>query len=452
MEGLISAVLYTLLYTLIAGILFLILRLILRGIYRLLARPTINISYTIGEAPTGTKEFSFFPTKQVSLWIESKTDIDMSSITFRRICRYQRHCLLFRFFFRLGVLRDRAWCSFANVNDWILEGNYGFIEPTEAEKETINDAVIDIGELTLRPSVSTLRKGTSTQVDVPFRLSCERPHTVVVTVSSKVNLRHRGLALRALKGILDTIRITDINLFRVTKSINLDWAKGTDKKTQKESNDCERGNFEADKTYIGTSYRGIMQTDKAKELTLSLKNCIDQFISKTSTPSEIKVEDAIKELRREIPHAKIVLSASPQGSYRVLPIDTVKELLSCWITCRDFCNEFLNCTNYAALFKYFGTYFIFFPYLLANTFRFLCIKGHSTRVDLLHWFAYREGRGLPALIRLVFAQLKFLRDSRSTCRLLQRRNNKQAEIVIKLANAERIDSKLADELLQSLAF
>ncbi len=445
-----EALIITVLSTLIVGILFVLLRLILRGIYRLIARPKINLSYAIEEASAEIKESTLFPTKKVGLWIESKTDIDVNSITFKRVCEYQKHCLLYRFFFGIGVLRDRAWCSFANVNDWTSEGNYGFAKSAQLDKETINELLIDSGELTLTPYVSILNKGTSTQVDIPFRLSCERPHTILVTVYCKPNLKYRARALRVLKGILNAIKITNIDTFGVTKSVNINWDKSANNKIQRESNDWKRRNLDVNQIYIGSSYRGMVKTEKAIQMISILNNCISRFITKSDTPSEMKANEIMKEFRRETPNAKIVLTISPQKSYRILSKERVKELTNCWITCRDFSNEFLNCTNYAALFKYFDYYLIFFPTLLANTFRYLCIKGHSTRVDLLYWLAHRKGQGLSSLMKFTLTQLSFLYDSQVTCHLLKSKTDKQAKVAIKLHNAKEVDKNLADELLQSL--
>jgi hypothetical protein len=424
----------TIVGSLMLGALLLLVRLVAKGIFRLLLKPRIIIRPSAGDASEGSRVSPpFFPTKKVTLWIQCTNNIHVNNITFRRICRYQRYCLLFRFFFKIGVLQNRRWCSFANVDDWVIEA-HGFVKPSDVEKDRIETTFFTDGKLTLRPSMGTMIGGTWTPLDIPFKLSCERPHTLAVILDYNIDLKHRAGALQNLGRFLRFIGVKGSDLFRTSKTVDIDWDTCLQEGAKPTTNEGGLPEFSHGKRYIGSSYRGLERVDKAKELTSSLGNCIMQYVNKDPRPTEMSAWEVMQSMHREMPGVRMAINLPPDGVYRTVPIDRMKELLACWNYCKDFCDGFLNCTHYAGLVKHFVQYFAFFPQLLEDSFKYLCVKGHSSFADLALWLKCKENRSIPALTKFTIEEMRIVHMNRRMCKSLEKRTDKQATVIRKLGS------------------
>lgn len=417
------------------GAFVLLVRVVLRGVFRLFVRPRISIRHTVGNKCEGDGQVSpFFPTRRVSLWVQSSADVHVDFITFRRICKYQRHCLLFRFFIKVGVLGDQRWCSFAKVNDCVFE-SHGFVKPSDAEKVKIETTVANEGELALRPSMGTMIGGRWTSLDVPFILSCERPHTLTVTLDYGVDLRHRSGILRNLDAFLSLAGMKNSHVFCTTKRVDIDWGTHVQKRAEPAADGSGIPEFKAGEIYVGSSYSGFGWVSRAKELTSCLNSCIATCISKDPRPTETPAWEVMESMRRKMPDVLISVELPSSGVYWSLPAEATKELLGCWSFCRQFCDEFLGCTNYVGLCKLFMEYSVFFPQLLADSHAYLCFKGRSTRMEFIHWLERKGQSGILSLGRFAVTQWKVWCSSRKACKVLRRRTDRQADTVIRLRRA-----------------
>ena len=416
---------------LILGVLLLVARVIMGSVFRWLIKPEVTVKPAVADTLEEASGPPLFPTRRVAIWIKSSDNVHVDSITFKRICRYQRHCLLFRFFVRVGVLRDRRWCHFANVNDFRFEAR-GFVEPSAEEKHAITLRLADEGELTLRPSVATMLGGRWIAVDVPFTLSCERPHALAVRLDYSVELRNRSATLRTLSGVVNFLRVKNSNVFRTARSVDIDWGGLMQKGHEPSANGGKIRESRSGEVGIGSWYGGLGRIDRARELTSSLGRCIGEYAATAPRPTETSAWEVMESIRQEIPDVHIAVSMPPDGVYLSVPMEATKELLGCWSFCRQFCDEFLGCTGYAGLCRYFAGYFAFFPQLLADSHAYLCLRGHSARIDLIGLLERRGEPGLPSLGKFAAEEWKFWCRSRKSCKVLRRRTDMQADVVVRL--------------------
>jgi len=152
---------------------------------RYLVKPRIKIKISLGQQfdikPPPTKK-KLFTAREVSIWLYTNRNIDLSSVTFRRLCQYQKNCMLYRFLLKAGLSRDKKWCSYASVDDWGYPDS--FIRPTEEdeEKEQARKHMME-GRLTLKPKVNRIVKDYWVALDMPLRLRDNKSHLVELTLS-----------------------------------------------------------------------------------------------------------------------------------------------------------------------------------------------------------------------------------------------------------------------------
>jgi len=328
--------------TLLVGLLLLLLSFFLRIMFRFFLRPKVNIKHTIGDVSTEVSNSINLQTRKVSLWIQSTSDIGIKTITFKRICRYKSHCLLFKFFTKVGVLRDRKWCSFANADDFSLNA-HGLLEPSDKERKGIIATLAKSGELTLKPSTETIAMGQWIAVDIPLILSLKRPHIIQVTLDYNVDLKNRSKVVQSINSLLDFMRMKNNHVFCTTEKIYIDWGKHIGERPSPLI-DTGGKRLRASEGYIGSSYKGITKVDRAQKLISSLQVCITEHIRKYSgkkpQPNKVSTQKIRELLRQELPDADISFTQPPNGAYRAISEEEARELLVCWSICRDFARNF----------------------------------------------------------------------------------------------------------------
>lgn len=132
--------------------LFAFIRYVLPIACRYLVKPRIKTKISLGkeidvESPLMKEKLKLFTAKESSIWLSTNRNIELLSVTFRRLCQYQKDCVLYRFLLRSGLLRDKKWCSCASVDDWVYTDT--FIRPADEDdrKRQSNQHFIEVDSL-----------------------------------------------------------------------------------------------------------------------------------------------------------------------------------------------------------------------------------------------------------------------------------------------------------------
>lgn len=142
----------------------------------------------------------------------------------------------------------------------------------------------------------------------------------------------------------------------------------------------------------------------------SLKIELMRFFSKKYPLSEISAEDLRKKLKENSPEADIVYTSPPNDRYRLISDEEMQEMLKVWSTFRNICKEFLDCEQYAILFKLFGSKLIHpaLPKLLDCAYKYLMLSSHCPLVDLKVNLSKRTNPLPLVLLNVVINELKIL--------------------------------------------
>ncbi len=159
----------------IATISLLFLGFLIRFTLRLILKPKLAIRHTIEPMETSMSKKTSANEKMLtsfggfSVWISSSETIHVDKITFKRLCRYQKNCLLFDFFLGVGAIQSRAWCPNANVATLKNEPQ-GLEKPSEQEEEMIKQAKLYTGEFSYSLTNKVIQKGVWISINAPFYL------------------------------------------------------------------------------------------------------------------------------------------------------------------------------------------------------------------------------------------------------------------------------------------
>lgn len=86
-------------------------------------RPKIEIKDVLGDLEEVEFEgANLFTRRKVTLFIQNKCNrpLKLKSVTFRRLCRFQNQCLLFRYLQKTEAVPNKDWCPCSSVTDWNL--------------------------------------------------------------------------------------------------------------------------------------------------------------------------------------------------------------------------------------------------------------------------------------------------------------------------------------------
>jgi hypothetical protein len=298
----------------IAGLLSLLIFLFLQ-IIRWRVRPKIEIQHVLGDLEEVEFEGAkLFTRRKVTLWIQNKCNrpLKLKSVTFRRLCRFQKQCLLFR-----------------------------YLQKTEA--------FADDGKLKLTPAHNVIPKKYWREFEVPLKLRDAKPHIVEVALSFDTCLEDISPILGVLHRIINPISGKTGYSHTLTRYIIVDPRSGEDLEASISKQKEELGG----KFRVAYSY--FREPAMFQAQLKSLKIELMRFFSKKYPLSEISAEDLRKKLKENSPEADIVYTSPPNDRYRLISDEEMQEMLKVWSTFRNICKEFLDCEQYAILFKLFGS-------------------------------------------------------------------------------------------------
>ncbi|RZN15330.1 MAG: hypothetical protein EF812_02675 [Methanosarcinales archaeon] len=414
----------------IAGILSL-LYFLFPQIIRWRLRPKIEIKHVMGDL----EEVEFggaklFTRRKVTLGIQNKCNrpLKLESVTFRRLCRFQKQCLLFRYLQKTHALSNKDWCQCSSVTDLDFVAA-GFEQPTEEEKKKIVATFADEGKLKLTPAHNVIPKKRWREFEVPLKLRDAKPHIVELTLSFDNSFEDISPSLRALHRVVNPTSEKTGYSHTLIRNIIVDLCSDEDLEASISKQKEELGGeFRAAYSYF---HEPAMFQAQLKSLEIELMH----FLSKNYPVSEISAEDLRKTLKENLPEADIVYSSPPNDRYRAISKDEVEGILKVWSTFRNICKEFLDCEQYAILNYLFVRVLIHpaLPRLMECTYKYLVLSSHSPLVDLKVNVSKRTTPLPLVLFKFVIDELKILAFGLKTKRSLKREVDHIAESVKQLS-------------------
>lgn len=391
-------------------------------IIRLIMRPKFEIRPVIGDLEdvefNGSK---LYASRKVTLSIQNKfknRPLKLESVAFRRICKYQKQCLLFRYLQKIDAVPNKDWCPCSSVTDWDSSAA-GFEQPVIEEIEPFE------GKLKLKPAHDIIPKRCWRDFEVPLKLKATKSHIVETTLSFDISLEDIPPVLRVLYRILDPLsKKTGYNHI-MTWYMIVDLRKDEDleARVSKQKKVPDEG-FK-----FACSYPP--RQDIFRSMLKSLNMELQRYLGKTYPISEISAAEVDKILKETFPEADIVGLSPPDAKYSCLSNAKVKENLKIWNIFMNFCEEFLDCEQYAFLLMLFTRKLInpFLPRLLICTYKYLVLSSHNPFVDFKVNIPKRT-KSLPfVFLKVVIKELQFVVSKLKAKASLKREVYRMAHVV-----------------------
>lgn len=396
---------------------------------RYLVKPRIKTKISLGkeidvESPLTKEKVKLFTARESSIWLCTNRNIELLSVTFRRLCQYQKNCMLFRFFLKAGLLKDSNWCNCASVDDWVYTDTF-LCPSNDGERENQSREFFEEGSLTLVPKVNRVVEGSWVPLDVPLRLRDKKLHIIELTMSFKVKSEDTPFFNRFINKMLNPIsrEITYSYSVKMKIYINL-----TDRKGGNE----ERENKESERSAgyrIAFSYQGFGKMDEYKKLMQSLVQGIKVVLKKGKPPtSKIPAYEIRNELKEKYPQIKTVFTQPPDGIYYTPDKETIEILTQkVWLSVRDFARGFLDCESYSHLLSYSMSCFLLLPEILSRTYIYLITASESSIASITVNISNRSNMLPIALVRAIYSEFKIRIQMAKQKRAIRKRVDKMAK-------------------------
>jgi len=394
----------------IVGILvfiFAFIRYILPIICRYLVKPKIKTKVSLGkeidvESPL-TKE-KLFTARESSIWICTNRNIELLTVTFRRLCQYQKNCILYRFFLKAGLLKDNNWCSCASVDDWGYTDT--FICPSsEGERENQSKEFFEEGSLTLVPKVNRIVEGSWVALDVPLRLRNKKLHIVELNMSLKVKDEDMPFFNRFINRIVNPTNREITYSYSMKKKMYINLAdseeKGKDNSNKKEA---ERNAGHR----IAFSYQGFGKMEEYQRLMTSLVEGIEFVLKNVKPPnSKIPAYELRNTLKEKYPQIKTVFTQPPDSIYYTANVEAYRIILQkVWPNIREFAREFLDCESYSKLCSHSIRCFLLMPEILSKAYIYLITASENSFVSIAVNISNRSNMLAIALVHTIYSEFK----------------------------------------------
>jgi len=404
-----TAILYIQIIGAIVGILFFLfafIRYILPIACKYLVKPRIKTKISLGkkidvESPV-TKE-RLFTAREIAIWLCTNRNIDLSSVTFRRLCQYQKNCMLYRFLLKIGLSRDKKWCSYASVDDWDCTGT--FICPTEEDekKEQARKHMME-GRLTLKPKVNMIVKDYWVALDMPLRLRDNRLHLVELTLSFGLRSEDTPFLNRLVNRVLNFAGRETTYLYSEQRKL---YISCEDKKgVSRESETTDR--VARDTGYrVAYSYHGLEKFAEFQKIMRDLVSRRQLVLKKLGlSHSEVPAYEVRRWIKEDFPDIEIVFTQPPDGIYHMANEEDFKTITQMWPNVRQFVLKFLNCESFTQLFRDYTKCFLLLPEILSMTYKYLVIASENSIVSITANISNRSNVLAMALVHAVYSEFK----------------------------------------------
>ena len=404
-----TAIIYTQIIGAIVGILlflFAFIRYILPIACKYLVKPKIEMRISFGkridiESPS-TKE-KLFTAREVSIWLCTNRTIELTSVAFRRLCQYQKNCILYRFLLKIGVSRDRKWCSYASVDDWDCTDT--FICPTE-EDEKIEQAKKHImeGILTLTPKENRIVKDYWVALDMPLRLRDQRLHLVELTFSFGLRSEDTPFLNRLVSRALNFAGKGTTYLYSEQRKAYISCEDKTEARKERETT----GRVARDTGYrVAYSYRGLEEFAECQKIIGDLVSDRESVLKKLNPRySKVPAYQLRSTIKEDFPNIEIVFAQPPDGIYHMANEEDFGTITQMWPNVRQFVLRFLNCESFTQLFRDYTKCFLVLPEILSMTYKYLVIASENSIVSITANISNRSNVLAIALVHAVYSEFK----------------------------------------------
>lgn len=389
----------------IVGI-FAFVRYVLPIACRYLVKPRIKTKISLGKEidvkPPPTKE-KLFTAREVSIWLCTNRNIDLSSVTFRRLCQYQKNCMLYRFLLKIGLSRDRKWCSYASVDDWDCPGT--FVCPTgEDEKKEQAKKHIMEGRLTLKPKENRIVKNYWVALDMPLRLRDNRLHLVELTLSFGLRSEDTPLLNRLVSRALDSVGREITYLYSEQRKVYISCEDKKEVRKERETTD----RVARDTGYrVAYSYHGLEEFAECQKIMEDLVSGRQSVLRKLNPlHSKVPAYELRSTIKEDFPNIEIAFTQPPDGIYYMADEEDFKTITQMWPNVRQFVLKFLNCESFTQLFRDYTKCFLFLPEILSMTYKYLVIASENSIVSITANISNRSNVLAIALVHAVYSEFR----------------------------------------------
>lgn len=407
-----TAILYIQIFAAIIGILvflFAFFRYAVPIACRNLAKPRIETKISLGkevdiESPLTKEKVKLFTAREGSIWLCTNRNIELLSVTFRRLCKYQKNCMLYRFFLKADLLKDNTWCSCASVDDWVYTDTF-ICHSNVSTRENESREFFEEGRLTLVPKVNRIVKDSWVALDIPLRLRDKKLHIIELTISLKVKGEDMPFLNRLINRILNPINREVTYSYSTKREIHINM------EDRKEKEKEETKNKETDKKTghrVAFSYQGFGKMVEYHKIMTSLVEGVKVVLKKGKPPtSKIPIYELRNGLKEKLPKVKTVFTEPPDGIYYAPNKETIELLTQkVWLSVRDFARTFLDCESYSKLCSHSMSCFLLMPEILSRTYIYLITASENSFVSIAVNISNRSNMLFIALVRIIYSEFK----------------------------------------------
>jgi len=372
-----------------------------------LVKPKIKIKISVGQEidikPPPSKE-KLFTAREVAIWLCTNRNIDLSSVTFRRLCQYQKNCMLYRFLLKVGLSRDKKWCSYASVDDWDCPGT--FICPTEEDekKEQARKHMME-GRLTLKPKVNRIVKDYWAALDIPLRLRDNKSHLVELTLCFGLKSEDTPFLNRLMNRVLNLAGRETTYLYSEQRKVYIHCEGGKEVTKERETVDKAARDM-GDR--VACSYHGLEKFAEYQKIMRDLVSGRQLILKEINPPdSDVPAHEVRRWIKEDFPDIEIVFTEPPDGIYHMASEEDFKTITQMWPNVRQFVLQFLNCESFVRLFRDYTKYFLLLPEILSMTYKYLVIAGENPIVSIAANISNRSNVLAIAFMHAVYSEFKF---------------------------------------------
>ena len=374
-----------------------------------LAKPKIETKISLGKevdvvSPLTKEKLKLFTARENSVWICADRNIELSSVTFRRLCQYQKNCMLYRFLLKAGLLMDKKWCNCASVDDWVYTDT--FICPDdETERKRQSNGHFMEGRLTLNPKETRIVGDSWVVLDMPLRLRDKKLHIVELTMSLKVKNEDMPFLNRLINGILNPINREITYSYSMKRGIHINTDDSKEKKKEK----TENKQFDKNAGLrVAFSYQGFGKMAEYNKIMTCLVEGIEVVLKKGKPEtSKIPIYKLRNKIKEKFPKIEAVSRQPPEGIYYTVSGEDFKFIYAnIWPNIRKFVLEFLSCEGVSQLCSHTMRCFPLLPEVLSRTYVYLIAASENSLVSIAVNISNRSNMLFIALVRIIYSEFK----------------------------------------------
>jgi len=309
---------------------------------------------------------------------------------------------------KIGLSRDRKWCSYASVDDWDCPGT--FVYPTEEDekKEQAKKHIME-GRLTLKPKENRIVKNYWVPLDMPLRLRDNRLHLVELTLSFGLKSEDTPFLNRLVSRILDSVGRETTYLYSEQRKVYISCEDKKEVRKERETTDRAA----RDTGYrVAYSYHGLEEFVECQKIMRDLVSGRQSVLKKlnplhSKVPiSKVPAYELRSTIKEDFPNIEIAFTQPPDSIYYMADEGDFKTITQMWPNVRQFVLKFLNCESFTQLFRDYTKCFLFLPEIFSMTYKYLVIASENSIVSITANISNRSNLLAIALVHAVYSEFK----------------------------------------------